>query len=1580
MLRKRIKRWLAVLAAALMILTSAAPAVVYGAEFNEVVESSYLHLTDLWNTDKLLLKQSGWNDARALKINENEPGNNLSLLIDGQKTYFLNGIFAHATSTLIFDISDYTEQDFDTFSAYVGVDTYASSNGNGVRFTISASTDNQTWVELQQTEVFKGNTNARKLTLPIAGYKYLKLYASDMGSNASDHAVYADALIYDSAKYRPRESTTVDWILSTDAYDVILANQDAATILSDQNLRLLLLQRTLVSRVGYSLIQAYASSSDENYEFLNWLFTAKDASGKYILEQYLEGGTPVGTYVNALNVFRNLRRQYGTDMQDVKDGDLYLRMMMAISLTHSSNVSFWVSGKNGERVLSNPIKRYEALKKLYTKTGLPNNYQPVFETQIFSELSVEELRWVVDNQLSDEEIPWLNWYSSRIQNPDATTKYDGRNASHTPKNPYTYIQYANGWDYYDLGYYAQNSEYCGQDYLNKAENGYARGLNCNDEYHLDEWGVNTHTPSMPRLWIVWEEDGVCGSLSKTGANLEAAYGNPTAVIGQPGHAAYLISTQVRNADGTYSTKWDLGNDVFGWAQSEKGERFFLDWGSKSVGNVSYYNVSYILLGQHALDDYDNFEQALLYNHLAKIYSTDYLKQREIYRTMLGIQNFNFDAWSGLVRTYLSDPTLESEDYYDLALEIMQNLKAYPLPMYDLLKLIEPKLNEDHKYEYSNLLDRQLKELSQLNNNDPNYLQAQAIRQVAQYLRDQIPDTAPTFSFDGEDANKIVLPINSPFEYSLDYSYDNVTGEVHATWTQVTSGNTADLSDRLKEINSTNDIVVHVLVDTDRRPTGASVTIIDILDGTAPGNLYANDLENQVIGWTNTMEWRKENDETWTKFTTAKPDLTGSTYVYVRNAAHDTTLPGADVRLTFEADPAADPTKVYIPISHLSAIASSQQNAAEAAEHAIDGNANTYWHNRWDGADKDRWIKIKIDEGPVELSMIDYMPRQDSGSNGRFLTTKLEVSLDGETWTTIDDNIVWSNDRATKTYVLQTPTLANYVRLTALKSAGDFASAAMINLYKNTVPHTIPVDDLTVSYMTSGFTYDGTEQRPTVVVRYQDQELILGEDYTLDFSNNIDAGEASFELTGLGIYDGKKTFTFTIAKAAQPSVLPDTDMSATISEKTLADLPLPDGWAWEIPSTNLPAGQTITAKAVYVAADRDNYDLTEIEITITKAQGNHPEISLKADAVLEYDITTDAPMTIDDFIAMLEISDVEDNAAGIQLDIQYDTDWNGSWDKRGTFYIVVTVTDSDGNVTEYTLTITLVEPEATPEQLDESFTVEIDPADFIYDGTAQTPTITVSKDGYILKEGIDYELVYSDNTNAGQATVTIVGIGSYTGSIAQNFTINKVPRPDRPPITEIAVSSDAASVKDIILPDGYVWADSDTELAVGQNTVRVIYLGDSNHDRYDFEITVIRETPPAVDEPEDDDPAQPDTPTKPSKPSTPSTPSDSTGTSGTTRPSAPSIVGQVPGQDTTTGDPTDADSSDESDQEEQGASDNDSRPSTSESQGRPAESATPAEGEEEFNWLPIILAIIAVTGGFIWFIIAKKRKSDDEEEK
>ena len=62
--------------------------------------------------------------------------------------------------------------------------------------------------------------------------------------------------------------------------------------------------------------------------------------------------------------------------------------------------------------------------------------------------------------------------------------------------------------------------------------------------------------------------------------------------------------------------------------------------------------------------------------------------------------------------------------------------------------------------------------------------------------------------------------------------------------------------------------------------------------------------------------------------------------------------------------------------------------------------------------------------------------------------------------------------------------------------------------------------------------------------------------------------------------------------------------------------------------------------------------------------------------------------------------------------------------------------------------------------------------FTYTGEGIIPVVKVTYKKKKLKKDKDYNIYYKDNVSVGTATVTLVGLGNYTGSTSATFTITK----------------------------------------------------------------------------------------------------------------------------------------------------------------------------------------------------------------
>jgi|GEM_PF-1803064 len=75
---------------------------------------------------------------------------------------------------------------------------------------------------------------------------------------------------------------------------------------------------------------------------------------------------------------------------------------------------------------------------------------------------------------------------------------------------------------------------------------------------------------------------------------------------------------------------------------------------------------------------------------------------------------------------------------------------------------------------------------------------------------------------------------------------------------------------------------------------------------------------------------------------------------------------------------------------------------------------------------------------------------------------------------------------------------------------------------------------------------------------------------------------------------------------------------------------------------------------------------------------------------------------------------------------------------------------------------------TPKAIETTEAQPID--DQVFTGSAIKPKVELTDGTYNLQEDVDYTLSYSDNTNAGEATVEVKGAGNYAGTIDLPFTI------------------------------------------------------------------------------------------------------------------------------------------------------------------------------------------------------------------
>ena len=325
-------------------------------------------------------------------------------------------------------------------------------------------------------------------------------------------------------------------------------------------------------------------------------------------------------------------------------------------------------------------------------------------------------------------------------------------------------------------------------------------------------------------------------------------------------------------------------------------------------------------------------------------------------------------------------------------------------------------------------------------------------------------------------------------------------------------------------------------------------------------------------------------------------------------------------------------------------------------------------------------------------------------------------------------------------------------------------------YKGTVSRTFTISaksagELTMTLSQTSFTYDGTAKKPTVTVKDGSKTLVSGTDYTVSYSNNTNAGTAVVTITGKGNYTGTKSANFTISGA---SATPISSCTITLGTTSYTY----DGNA-KTPSVTVKYGsKTLTNGTDYTVSYSNNVNVGTATVTIT-GKGSYSGTATKTFTISEVyialisncNITLSASSYTYDGTAKKPTVTVKDGSktltAGTDYTVAYADNIN-----VGTASVTITGKGTySGSVTR---NFTISEPAAVSIS---GCTVTLSATSYTYDGSEKKPSVTVKNGSTTLVNGTDYLVSYSNNTNAGTASVTIMGNGRYTGSVTKNFTIN-----------------------------------------------------------------------------------------------------------------------------------------------------------------------------------------------------------------
>ena len=280
------------------------------------------------------------------------------------------------------------------------------------------------------------------------------------------------------------------------------------------------------------------------------------------------------------------------------------------------------------------------------------------------------------------------------------------------------------------------------------------------------------------------------------------------------------------------------------------------------------------------------------------------------------------------------------------------------------------------------------------------------------------------------------------------------------------------------------------------------------------------------------------------------------------------------------------------------------------------------------------------------------------------------------------------------------------------------------------------------------TYTGKEIKRDLKVSYQGVELKEGTDYTISYENNVNVGTAKIVIQGIGNYTGTVTKTFQIYAKSMTLVEDVKDVTYTGSKIT--------------PEVVAKSDDTVLKEGTdYAVSYKNNENVGTATIQVT-GTGNYTGNITKTFKILAKGITTVQTIQGTEYTGSEITPEVvvkSDNTIlkkGIDYELTYENHKNA-----GVASVKVV---GKGN---YTGTIF-----ATFGIWKKTITSVSNPSNQIYTGATFAPDLIVESNGKRLTKGVDYTITYKNHQNAGVASVTVQGIGNYTGTFTKQFAISK----------------------------------------------------------------------------------------------------------------------------------------------------------------------------------------------------------------
>ena len=365
----------------------------------------------------------------------------------------------------------------------------------------------------------------------------------------------------------------------------------------------------------------------------------------------------------------------------------------------------------------------------------------------------------------------------------------------------------------------------------------------------------------------------------------------------------------------------------------------------------------------------------------------------------------------------------------------------------------------------------------------------------------------------------------------------------------------------------------------------------------------------------------------------------------------------------------------------------------------------------------------------------------------------------------------------------------------------------------------------VTLSATSFVFNSLAQKPEVTVDDKNAanvSIITDYDYTILNNGGINVGDDhEVKVTGKGNYTGTVTKTYAI-----------TPLSIANANVTLYQLQsyVYDGTAKKPGVREVMVGDITVPTTGYDVSYGENTNVGTATVTLT-GKGNFKDAKTVNFTITGKPITSDMiVLSSENFIYNGEVQKptviVKDGAKTLTLGTDYALT-NAGGTSVGTYS--VTVAGMGNYASEASRSYSIVEKDGTT-----NFTISLSNTSVQYNGSAQTPTVTVTDGVKTLTNNTDYEVAYTNHVNVGTATVTVTGKGNYAGTKTATFTITAKP------LTETMVTLSETSFvyntliqkPEVSVSDGDIMTKDDYVITnnggTNQGTYHVIVNGQGNY--------------------------------------------------------------------------------------------------------------------------------------------------------